>query len=152
MAAVESIEGSDYINLEAKVGKGGLNGWSDVMAVQSLLKFTEESGRIFVPGEVPEPNGIPTSDLPDLILKYQKQANREVGMREHLKEDGVIGRARGKRSWGGRNVWTIVDMNDRCRILSLTRLGSGLTGDFIRDLQDRFPALRIAIGTPGITF
>lgn len=159
MAAIETIEGEDFINVEFKVGKGAVNGWSDVMAVQSFLKFFEEqyagaTKAPFAPGEVPEPNGTPDPNLAALILKYQRFANRDGNPRHNsVSEDGVVGRAKGKSSWRVGKLWTIADMNYRASIFSLAKSSTGkLSGDYIKDLQDRFPTLRIAIGTPGVSF
>lgn len=154
MAAIETIGGADFINVEAKVGKSGVNGWSDVVIVQAFLKFFEEQmpNRFFAPGEVPEPDGIPSPTLDSLILKYQKKSNKETG-RKRLTEDSVVGRARGKASWTAGKMWTIADLNYNCEILSLAKHAKGeLSGDYIQDLKNRFTVVRIAIGTPGISF
>jgi hypothetical protein len=159
MAAIETIDSEDFINVEFKVGKSAVNGWSDVMAVQAFLKFFEEqyNGATFAPfapGEVPEPNGTPDPNLAALILKYQRFANRDGNKKySSVSEDGVVGRAKGKSSWRVGKLWTIADMNYRATVLSLAKASAGtLSGDHIKDLFDRFPLLRIAIGTPGVTF
>jgi hypothetical protein len=154
MAVIETIDGGDFINVEAKVGKGGINGWSDVVVVQAFLKFVEEQmpNIYFTPGEVPEPDGIPSSTLNTLILKYQKKSNKVSG-RKRLSEDSVVGKARGKASWAAGKMWTIADLNFQCEIISLAGHAKGsLSGDYIQDLKNRFTSVRIAIGTPGISF
>lgn len=153
MAVIEFIEGEDCINVEAKVGTGQFNGWSDVTAVQAFLKFFEEHTGIFSPGEVPEPDGVAGATLSGLVLKYQKLTNKAGSKFYRLKEDGIVGRAKGKSNWGAGKKWTIIDMNDHCRVISLAKGAAGtLSGDYIKDLKDRFPSLQVALGTPGVSF
>ena len=150
MARREMIDGdSEIINAEGKVGSSKLNGWSDVLIVQALLKYVREGkggerGFDFLPGEPPlrNPDGIfYPGETERMILSYQTVSNRD-SRRKVLTEDGVISHAKGKSTFGTGKKWTIVDLNQRAQIMCLAqRRGE----DYIKDIQAAYPQVRMAL-------
>src|SRR5262245_54994916 len=116
MAAVETIEGDETINVSDVVGsKKSANLTDDVMVVQGLLAFIY-SFPAFAQKSIPIP--VPTGTFDkhtgDLILDYQHRSNL-LNVRNHSRlrvlEDGRVSPARGKSEWGHNMLWTIISMN-----------------------------------------
>lgn len=151
MAKQEVVDGDIAImNVDEKVGVGKPNGWSDVMIVQALLKYIREGkgdDRIFdyLPGEpsLRNPDGFfYPGETEKQILAYQKASNRKSFGKYRLKEDGVIGHARGKSGWSAGNKWTIVDLNTQAQIICLARRHGD---DHIKVIQEAYPQVRMSL-------
>lgn len=151
--AIETIKAplgaEEIINVNAKVGKGGMNNSNDVVVVQSLIayyrKFAKLDYAAFVAPQS-RPDGICTSTLVELIAHYQGHINADVFSNEpnFLVVDGVASRARGKASWTTGKIWTIVSLNRTCRITHHDRHGIK-ESDFISDIRKEFPEIERAL-------
>lgn len=151
MARNEIIDGDfNILNVDEKVGLAKPNGWGDVVIVQALMKYIREGkggerGFDFLHGEpsLRNPDGFfHPGETDKQILAYQKASNRKNFGKVRLKEDGVIGHAKGKSGWAAGNRWTIVDLNTQAQIICLAlRHGN----DHIKVIQEAYPQVRIAL-------
>lgn len=157
MAKIEIIKDGIYsmemFNVEAKVGAGGLNGWSDVVIVQALLKYSREFGKDFAPHlpKLGQPTGASEPWLGELIKAYQADTNRQPHRKTKLKVDGVIGKARGTGGWGAGQRWTIVDLNYSCEVIFLA-VRSTFASDYKSDIRKLFPQVNTALGAFPLAF
>ena len=126
-------EAIQFINIGASVGLNGVNQKDDVMVVQALLKCALESHPHFKNVNFPEPNGLMTRDLIEIIKKYQRFNNRKDPIK--MPVDGRIDPMRnGVYVPGKRKFWTIFALNTRALETSLL---SG-TGDPIKAIPRRW--------------
>lgn len=152
MAGIEVIKENDgvltgteeIINVDGKVGKAGTNKMGDVIAVQSLLAYYRQHVNFAPFILMGRPNGVCDQALIQLIAHYQGHINADVTTQGSLTVDGVVGRAKGKTHWRAGKKWTIVSLNDSCKMAYVLRNG-GTDEDYISDVRRRFPEIEGAL-------
>jgi hypothetical protein len=146
MARIEKFDGGDYINLNASVGRDGINLASDVMIVQAMIKFSYEEMRVINgKSRLPELTGRMTEQWVEIIKDYQRYLKHKEGFR--ISVDGKISRAVGKTAFGRRGEWTILCMNKHLLYVALLKSGRGEGNEF-QQLCRRFPQLNALLEIP----
>ncbi len=133
---VKVMEWSE-INIDASVGRCGVNNKDDVMVVQALMKYALEERGHFKEDFFTLPTGIMDGNTLRLIEKYQRYLRRVRDIKVSV--DGRIDPSNGlyvrDRS---KLTWTICQLNgDALEMKLLTNKGGGI--DYIQGIRQTFP-------------
>jgi hypothetical protein len=140
MARLETdADGDQILNVEAVVGPT-TGSTSDVIAVQSLLKYFNQTRQRWTSQRLPDPNGILDSATRQAIRDYQAHVRRTNSIR-WVALDGKIGPFRRGVQLLAKQEFTIIQLNLDCGMI-----GAALNEEYIDGMIRRFPALAIALG------
>jgi hypothetical protein len=140
MARLETgPDGDQILNVEAVVGPT-TGATSDVIAVQSLLKYFTQTRQRWTSQRLPEPNGILDSATRQAIRDYQAHERRTNAIR-WVALDGKMSPFRRGVQLLAKQEFTIVQLNLDCGVL-----GAALNEDYVDGMIRRFPALALALG------
>jgi hypothetical protein len=146
VAQIEVIEGEDTINVQAPVGalQHGTSGnvFGDVMAVQALLKWNQQLTVRWSKLTATEPNGILDATTKKMILDYQAFVRRRGGP-FWVALDGRVSPSRGDGQLGGKQIFTITQMNGDAEMITAAL---ALPGNHVTEIVKRFPQLRKPLG------
>ncbi len=150
MPKIVKVMDWNEINIDASVGRGGVNNKQDVLVIQAMLKFALE-GRDYFKGDVfPLPTGMMDANTLRLIEKYQRYLRLKRDVKVSV--DGRIDPSKGLYVKDRRKLfWTIIQLNGDALEMSLL-FNKGGSGDYIQGIRNMFPQVNAilngtAVGT-----
>lgn len=154
MAHIEKVQSWYEINVDASVGKGGVNSKDDVLVVQALLKHALEPMSYFRNERFSEPTGVMDANTMNLIEKFQIYARRKVKVK--LSVDGRIDPAEGMSAFGKKGRWSIRSLNAEAAFADFMFHKNNGSSTLVESICRRFPQVatvlgEIPVGTLGLT-
>jgi hypothetical protein len=142
MAKLETFYMMDEINVNASVGKNGVNSKDDVLVVQALLKYALEPYTYFRNDKFSEPTGTMDTNTMRLIEKFQRFIR--IKLKNRVSVDGRIDPAKGTKAFGKDGKWTIQMLNGEA--LTAYIIFYKGNGNYIEDICRKYPQVRVVLG------
>lgn len=144
MAHIEKVQSWYEINVDASVGKGGVNAKDNELVVQALLKHALEPMDYFRNDRFSEPTGVMDANTMRLIEKFQRYARRRVKTR--LSVDGRIDPAKGMTAFGTKGRWAIRSLNTEAASADLMFYNNDGSSTLVESICRKYPQVAKVLG------